>query len=62
MRNCAEYEEKKMKFVCGSEMPFIDSDTLITYTAEGKRWRNCSVYCSNQISHNISKSTLKCEL
>ena len=25
-------------------------------------WRNCSVYCSNQISYNISKSTLKCEL
>ena len=56
MRNCAEYE-KKMKFVCGPEIAFIDSDTLVT----SQTWRNRSVYFSNQISHNISKSTLKCE-
>ena len=45
MQTCAEYEEKKKKFVCGPDIPFIVSDMLITYTGR-ETWRNCSVYCS----------------
>ena len=53
---------KKKTFVCGSDMPFIDSEMLITYTVEGKPGGIVPYNCSNQISHKISKSTLKCEL